>query len=163
MHLNLSSQRRQTIFVIITFTHRVISLITFVRYLPVHTVTSVMSNSATPWSLCLPGFSLHGILQARVLEWVAMPYSRRASQPRDQTCISCVSCIVRWVVYQLSHLGNVPRAFNFSDLILTTPRFVSQLLPYDFLLLSWKFPSSASCVEALISHVPYLHGVLSHL
>ena len=32
-----------------------------------------------------PGFSVHGILQARILEWVAMPSSRASSQPRDQT------------------------------------------------------------------------------
>ena len=31
-----------------------------------------------------PGSSVHGILQARILEWVAMPSSRRSSQPRDQ-------------------------------------------------------------------------------
>ena len=40
-----------------------------------------------------PSFSVHGILQARILEWVAMPSSRRSSQPRDQTCISCIFCI----------------------------------------------------------------------
>ena len=34
-----------------------------------------------------PGSSVHGILQARVLEWVAMPASRGSSQPRDQTHI----------------------------------------------------------------------------
>ena len=38
------------------------------------------------------GSSVHGTLQARVLEWVAMPSSRRSSQPRDWTCISGVSC-----------------------------------------------------------------------
>ena len=37
--------------------------------------------------------SVLGILQARILEWVAMPSSRRSSQPRDRTCISCISCI----------------------------------------------------------------------
>ena len=42
-----------------------------------------------------PGFSLYGIFQARVLEWVVISYSRGSSQPRDQTCISCVSCIGR--------------------------------------------------------------------
>ena len=31
----------------------------------------------------LPGFSVHGIFQARILEWVAMPSSRASSQPRD--------------------------------------------------------------------------------
>ena len=35
-----------------------------------------------------PGFSVHGILQARILEWVAMPSSRRSSWLRDRTCIS---------------------------------------------------------------------------
>ena len=41
----------------------------------------------------LPGSSVCGIPQARILEWVAMPSSRGTSQPRAQTCISCGSCI----------------------------------------------------------------------
>ena len=44
-----------------------------------------------------PGSSVHGLLQARILEWVIMLSSRRSSQPRDQTCIFCVSCIGRWI------------------------------------------------------------------
>ena len=43
-----------------------------------------------------PGSSVLGILQARILEWGAMPSSRGSSQPRDQTSISSVSCICRW-------------------------------------------------------------------
>ena len=42
-----------------------------------------------------PGFCLHGILQARTLEWVAMPVSRESPQPRDWTHISYISCIGR--------------------------------------------------------------------
>ena len=38
----------------------------------------------------LPGPSLHGILQARVLEWVAISFSTGSSQPRDQTRVSCI-------------------------------------------------------------------------
>ena len=38
-----------------------------------------------------PGSSVHGILQARILEWVAMPSSRESSPPRDQTHISCTA------------------------------------------------------------------------
>ena len=45
-----------------------------------------------------PGFSVHGISQARMLEWVAISSPRRSSLPRDQTCISCVSCIGRWIL-----------------------------------------------------------------
>ena len=40
-----------------------------------------------------PGSSVHGISQARILEWVAISSSRGSSQPRDQTCISYSSCI----------------------------------------------------------------------
>ena len=39
----------------------------------------------------LPGSSVHEILQARILEWVAMPSSRGSSQPRDQTQVSCIA------------------------------------------------------------------------
>ena len=40
-----------------------------------------------------PGSSVHGIFQARTLEWVAMSSSRWSSQARDWTCVSCGSCI----------------------------------------------------------------------
>ena len=39
----------------------------------------------------LPGSPVHGILQARILEWVAIPFSRGSSQGRDQTQVSCVA------------------------------------------------------------------------
>ena len=54
----------------------------------------------------LPGTPLHGILQARILKWIAMPSSRGSSQPKDQTRISYVSCIGRWVLYHQCHLGS---------------------------------------------------------
>ena len=38
-----------------------------------------------------PGSSVHGILQARILEWIAIPFSRRSSWPRDQTLVSCIA------------------------------------------------------------------------
>ena len=46
-----------------------------------------------------PGSSVHGILQARILEWVAMPFSRGSSPPRDQAHVSYVSCSGRWALY----------------------------------------------------------------
>ena len=46
---------------------------------------------ATPWTIAHPASSVHGILQVRILEWVAMPSSRGSSQPRDWTCVSYVS------------------------------------------------------------------------
>ena len=46
-----------------------------------------------------PGSSVHGILQARILEWVAMPFSRGTSRPTDRTCISCIFYTGRWILY----------------------------------------------------------------
>ena len=53
-------------------------------------VCSVMSNSLDHSP---PGSSVHGISQARVLEWVAMSSSRGSSQSRDCAQVSCVPCI----------------------------------------------------------------------
>ena len=38
-----------------------------------------------------PGFSVHEILQARILEWISIPSSRGISQPRDRTLVSCIA------------------------------------------------------------------------
>ena len=57
-----------------------------------------------PMDCRLPGFSVHGIFQARVLEWVAISFSRGSSQPRDQTSISCIFCIGRQILFPLCHL-----------------------------------------------------------
>jgi len=53
----------------------------------------------TPW-ICSPlGSSVHRIFQAGILEWVAISFSRGFSRPRDQTCIPCISCIGRQILY----------------------------------------------------------------
>ena len=49
---------------------------------------------------CSPlGSTDHGIFQARILEWVASSFSRESSRPREQTWVSCVSCIGRRILY----------------------------------------------------------------
>ena len=67
---------------------------------------SLISNSLWPHGSSLPGFSVHGILQARILEWVAISYSKGSSQPRDQTYVCCISCTGRWVLYPQHHMGS---------------------------------------------------------
>ena len=52
----------------------------------------------------LSGFSVHEILQARILEWVAMPSSSRFSGPRDGTHVPYVSCTGRRVLYHYCRL-----------------------------------------------------------
>ena len=44
-----------------------------------------------PMDHSLPGSFVHGILKARILEWVAIPFSSGTSQPRDQTPVSCIA------------------------------------------------------------------------
>ena len=59
----------------------------------VHGVSEVAKSCPTlcnPMDCSLPRSSVHGIFQARVLEWVAIAFSRGSSQPRDRTWVSCI-------------------------------------------------------------------------
>ena len=54
-------------------------------------------------TLCDPmDYTVHGVFLAKILEWVAFPFSRGSSQPRDR---NQVACICKWILYQLSHKG----------------------------------------------------------
>ena len=80
--------------------------------------TCLNSGSVAQWrpTLCnpvdcsLPGFSVRWIFQARILEWVVISSSRGSSQPRERSCISCVSCIGRQILYHRTtwevHVGS---------------------------------------------------------
>ena len=57
-----------------------------------------------------PGSSIHGILQARILEWVAISSSCGFSGPTDWTHVSWIFCLGRWVLY---HWATVPLNANF--------------------------------------------------
>ena len=59
--------------------------------------SSVISNSLQPHGL--KTVNVHGVFQARILEWVAISHSRRSLWLRDQICVSCISCISRWILY----------------------------------------------------------------
>ena len=54
-------------------------------------VTQSYLTLSDPVNCSLPSSSVHGILQARILEWVAIPFSRGSSQPRDRTLVSCTA------------------------------------------------------------------------
>ena len=78
--------------------------ITFSRVLPVVLVQllSCVQLFCDPMDCSPPGSSVHGISQARILEWVAISFSRGSFRPRNGTHVSCIG---RWVLYHLSHLG----------------------------------------------------------
>ena len=54
-------------------------------------VTQSCPTLCDPMNCSLPGSSVHGIFQARVLEWVAIAFSRGSSGPRDRTRVSCIA------------------------------------------------------------------------
>ena len=63
-------------------------------------VFSICPTPCNPMDCNMPGSSVPGILQARILEWAVISSSRGSSRSRDQTCISCVSCIGRQILYR---------------------------------------------------------------
>ena len=88
-----------------------------------------MSNSLWPHD-----YTIHGILQARILEWVAFPLSRGSSQPRNWTQASCITGgfftswatrlsqrILEWVAYPFSRGSSWPR--NQTGVSCTADRF----------------------------------------
>ena len=50
-----------------------------------------MSDSCDPMDCSLPGSFVHEILQAKILEWVAISFSRESFQSRDRTWVSCIA------------------------------------------------------------------------
>ena len=74
--------------------------------------------SSSLWSLCsLPGSSVHGILQARILEWIAIPFSRGSSRSTDQIQVSCIAG-------RFFTLGATKETFPLRDL---TAKFVTAM------------------------------------
>ena len=72
---------------------------------------SLVSNSCDPMDCSPPGSSVHGILQARILEWRAIPFSRGVflTQGSNSGLLRC-----RQILYYLSHQGRWEVSFSFS-------------------------------------------------
>ena len=67
-----------------------------------------------------PGSSVHGILQARLLEWVAMPSSRGSFRPRDRTCVSCSLCTRQAGTLPLVPPGKPNACYNLSIICISS-------------------------------------------
>ena len=94
-----------------------------------------------------PGSSVHGILQARILEWVATSFSRGPFQPRCQTWVSYVSCIAggfftiwvtRGVVLSTRCLSKLA---NFGVTLLLVSFAVESVMNWLIVILRWHFSS----------------------
>ena len=129
---------------------------------------SVVSNSATPWTVACQA----PLDWARILEWVVISYSRGSPQPRDQTWISCVPCICRWILYPHatweSHIYTCSKWKSFMILwhedgynfrYLKSPigkgknfKFIlGENLPRDFLIKFWAI--IAQCLFHVVSRI----------
>ena len=90
-----------------------------------------------PMDCSLAGLSVYGILQARLLEWVAMPPSRGPARPSDWTCAFCVSCIA----------GRVPQPWATLEAILVTIHWIYLFKYFNFNLSMFVFCRYFSCKQ----------------
>ena len=78
-------------------------------HIRIHTHTHMLLQSyltlGNPVDCSLPGSTVHGLLQTRILKWVAMPSSGGSSPPRDWICVSCVFYTGKWVLCHYIHRG----------------------------------------------------------
>ena len=98
---------------------------------------SVVSNSLWPMDCSLPSSSVHGILQARILEWVAISFSRGCSQPRDQTWVSRIGgrCFNLWATREAhSHQGSLLQRIYTECTQLNRTDKNDQIIPFFFFL-----------------------------
>ena len=73
--------------------------------MPACSITCHVHLFATLWTQTSRCLSVHGILQARILEWIVMPFSKGSSRPGDRTCDSCISYVAgrfftHWVTWE---------------------------------------------------------------
>ena len=98
-HTSRTSHRKSLEKSIILQTLTIISFPIFYIFILLVIITQLCSALCDPMDYSPPGPSVVGILQARILEWVAIPFSRGSSRPTDQTWLSsiagrfyCLSC-----------------------------------------------------------------------
>ena len=134
---------------------------------------------------CSPlGSSIHGILQARILEWIAISFSRGSSWPRDRTQVSCVSCIGRQILYHWAARGRPFKAVQmkaktneeggsssleweagsrdfgapyFTEAFLSRPTDLTTLNECSFLLTD-SFPFALAWLQSHKTRIPKIKG-----
>ena len=108
----------------------------------------------------LPGSSVHGILQARILDWVAMPSSRGSSQLRDQTWISYI-----YLHWQVGSLPLVPPGKSlkstYFQLYHLYRQLCSQFLWFPLYLLGWILQTTFSWLSCLLFFSSFRNGQLT--
>ena len=109
-----------------------------------------------------PGSSVHGILQASILGWVAMPSSRGSSWPRDRIWVSVISCTGRWVLYHSCHLGSPINIFSSVQSLSRVRLFVTPWIAACQASLSITNSQSSLRLTSIESVMPSIHLTLCH-
>ena len=89
-----------------THTHMFNALLSVCVCMCVCLTTQMCSTLCSPMDCNSPGFSVHGISQTRILEWVAIFYFRRSSQPRNWTPVDSIGrwTLNHWAIWEVSFL-----------------------------------------------------------
>ena len=93
------------------------NMVTFSTGIKVKSESEVAQSCQTlcdPMDWGLPGFFVHGIFQARILDWVAISFSRRSSWPREWTRVSCIvgRCFTIWATRKSTGIKQDPKPHN---------------------------------------------------
>ena len=107
-----------------------------------------MSNSCDPMDCSPPGSSVHGISQARILEWVAISFFRGSSWPRDQTHVSCIG---RWVLYCWASKEARQRSVTLAKHDVQHTQFVRLSLNCQKVKSAWKGESRKFYLEDIVN------------
>ena len=102
---------------------------------------SVVSTLCDPMDYSLPGSSVHGILQARILGWVAVPFSRGSSQPRNRTRDFCTASgfFTNWATREVLLPNKFLFCLNYVNMGLCFPSRTLSVIPIKIapLFLRW--------------------------
>ena len=121
-----------------------------------------MSTLCDPMDCTLPGSSVHRILQAGILEWVAIPFSRGSSQPENQTQVSCIAgrFFTIWAIREALHIGSCIKSLVILDsthMCKSEKRAVNLYLYLRVILKSyWKAPCSSVQFDSVSLSCPTL-------
>ena len=102
-----------------------------------------------PMDRNLPGSSVYGIIQARVLEWGATAFSRGSSRLRDQTQVSCIAgrCFTIWANRETTiYTRQCPKALHIAQFTHSNPR---RQVPVLFLSYRWEKREVTELVQGL--------------